>query len=512
MSRKALLSVYDKTGLAAFAEGLLRLEFELVASGGTAGFLADAGLAVTPVETLTGFAEMLGHRVVTLHPAVHGGLLARRDVEQDLADLERHGIAPIDLVCVNLYPFEDTVADPDVTRAEAIEKIDIGGPALLRAGAKNHDHVIPVCRPEDYEPVLSELRAEGDLAAETRRRLALRAFSTTAAYDAAVSQWLAGDDELPETYVAAFDRQLALSYGENPHQRGAFYAERGRRTHLLSRVDQLHGKPLSYNNLNDLAAARRLADELDGPACVIVKHANPCGVGVAQGAEEAYEKALASDPVSAYGGVVVLTHPVGPALGRRLADQFIEVLFAPGYDEQALEMLVVKPATRILLDRERRVAHVAERDLRRVPGGLLVQDGDLGRDDRAKMEVVCGSVDEDAWADALLAWSVVRHVSSNAIVIARGGRTLGIGAGQMSRVDAVRIAVEKAREHGHDLSGAVLASDAFFPFTDGPATALGAGIRTVIQPGGSKRDDEVIAAVQDAGAAMIFTGRRHFRH
>ncbi|RDI75930.1 purH: phosphoribosylaminoimidazolecarboxamide formyltransferase/IMP cyclohydrolase [Gaiella occulta] len=510
--RRALLSVYDKTGVAAFAEELRRLDFELVASGGTATLLAGEGIPVTPVEELTGFAEMLGHRVVTLHPALHGAVLARRDLPEDMADLARHGIAPIDLVCVNLYPFERTVARLDVSWDEAIEQIDVGGPALLRAAAKNHAHVIPVCRRDDYEPVLAELRAGGDVAAGTRRRLAARAFAVTAAYDSAVTAWLAGDERFPETIVPAFDRALELAYGENPHQRAAYYAERGARTHLLARVEQAHGRPLSYNNLNDLSAARLLARELESPACVIVKHANPCGVGVAQTIEEAYEKALAADPVSAYGGVVVLTHPVSAALGERLAEQFVEVLFAPGYDAVAMEALVQKPATRILNDRERRGFDPTERDLKRVLGGLLVQDRDGEPDPLHEMEIAVGSVSPEQWDDLLFAWTVVRHVTSNAIVIARGGMTLGIGAGQMSRVDAVRIAVEKAREHGHDLTGAVLASDGFFPFADGPALALRAGVTAVIQPGGSRRDAEVEAAVEEAGAAMVLTGRRHFRH
>ncbi len=509
--RRALLSAWDKTGLAAFAEGLHRLGVELVASGGTARFLADAGLPVIPVADLTGFAEMLGHRVVTLHPAVHGGILARRDVQADLDDLERHGIRAIDLVCVNLYPFEDTVAQLDVTWQDAIEKIDVGGPALLRAAAKNYAHVVPVCRVADYDTVLAELRASETVSEETRRALAARAFATTAAYDAAVATWLGGN-ELRETYVAAFDRTLELSYGENPHQRAAYYVERGRRTHLLSRVEQLHGKPLSYNNLADIAAARRLAAELDAPACVIVKHANPCGAAVADTVAAAFAKALASDPVSAYGGVVVLTHPVSVALGAALADQFVEVLFAPGYDEQALEALVAKPGTRILLDREQRAAEPGELDLRRVPGGLLVQERDAETTPRTEMRVVCGEVVDEAWADISFAWTCVKHVTSNAIVLAMDGATIGVGAGQMSRVDAVRLALDKAREHGHDVTGAVLASDAFFPFADGPALALQAGVAVIVQPGGSKRDDEVVAAVRDAGAAMVFTGRRHFRH
>ncbi len=510
--KRALLSVYDKTGVAAFAEELRRLDFEIVASGGTARVLAENDVEVTPLEQLTGFAEMLGHRVVSLHPHVHGGILARRDVPADVADLERHGIDPIDLVCVNLYPFEATIARLDVTWDEAIEQIDIGGPALLRAAAKNHAHVVPLCRPQDYELVLNELRARGDVSTLARRALAARAFATTAAYDTAVAGFLGGDEAFPESIVAAFERVAELPYGENPHQRAAYYAQRGTRTHLLARVEQLHGRKLSFNNLNDLSAARLLASELDGPACVIVKHANPCGVGVAATIEEAYGKALAADPISAYGGVVVVTQAVTAALGQRLAEQFVEVLFAPGYDESALEVLVQKPGTRILNDLERRGADASELDCKRVLGGVLVQDRDLQPDPIDEMEVACGEPDRETWDDLLFAWTVVKHVSSNAVVIARGGQTLGIGAGQMSRVDAVRIAVEKARELGHRLQGAVLASDAFFPFADGPALALADGIAAVIQPGGSKRDAEVVAAVAEAGAGMVFTGRRHFRH
>jgi phosphoribosylaminoimidazolecarboxamide formyltransferase/IMP cyclohydrolase len=510
--RRALLSTYDKNGLAAFAEGLQRLGVALLASGGTAAFLAEAGLEVTALEELTGFGELLGHRVVTLHPAVHGGILARRDLPEDLAELERHGIEPIDLVCVNLYPFEQTIAGLDVPWQEAIEKIDVGGPALLRAAAKNHEHVVPVCRPEDYEPVLAELRA-GGVSPATRRALAARAFATTAAYDGAITAWIGRDDPFPELLTPVFERDRELAYGENPHQRAAYYAARGVRTHLLSRVEQLHGKELSFNNLNDLSAARLLAAELDDrPACVVVKHATPCGVAVADTIEEAYRGALACDPVSAYGGVVVLTRAVTATLGAELAAQFVEVLFAPGYDEAAMEALAVKPGTRILDDLERRAFVADEPDYRRVLGGLLVQDRDPGRDARDGMRVVAGDPAEGVWSDMLFAWTVAGHVASNAIVLARDGRTLGIGAGQTSRVDAVRVAIEKAREHGHDLAGAVLASDAFFPFADGPELALAAGIKALVQPGGSRRDDEVVAAVRDAGAAMIFTGRRHFRH
>jgi phosphoribosylaminoimidazolecarboxamide formyltransferase/IMP cyclohydrolase len=509
--RRALLSVYDKTGLAAFARELERLGIELLASGGTARALADERITVTPLESLTGFAELLGHRVVTLHPAVHAGILARRDVPADLAELKAHGLEPIDLVCVNLYPFEQTVGRLDVAWEDVIEQIDVGGPAMLRAAGKNHAHVVPLSRSADYETVLDELRARGEVSAETRRTLATRAFQRTASYDAAVARWFGRDDDFPETYVPVFDRVTELAYGENPHQRAAYYAQRGARTHLLARVEQVQGKPLSFNNLGDLSAARMLVRELEGPAAVIVKHANPCGVALGATIDEAYEKALAADPVSAYGGVVVLNRPVGDGLGKALAAQFVEVLFAPGYADAALEALGEK-STRVLVDGERRGFVTSERDLRRVFGGLLVQDMDADGDPLDVMDVVCGDPDERAWDDILFAWTVVKHVTSNAIVVARAGQTLGVGAGQMSRVDATRIALEKAREHGHSLEGAVLASDAFFPFADGPLLALEAGVGAIIQPGGSKRDPEVLDAVRDAGAVMVVTGRRHFRH
>jgi phosphoribosylaminoimidazolecarboxamide formyltransferase/IMP cyclohydrolase len=447
-----------------------------------------------------------------LHPALHAGILARRDVPADLAELEAHGIGPIDLVCVNLYPFEKTVGRLDVSWEEVIEQIDVGGPALLRAAAKNHAHVVALCRPEDYGPLLEEFRARAEVSDETRRELAGRAFRTTAAYDAAVAGWFGRDDVFPETYLPVFDRFAELSYGENPHQRAAYYVQRGVRTHLLARVEQVQGKPLSFNNLGDLSAARLLMLELEGPAAVIVKHGNPCGVGLGATIDDAFEKALAADPVSAYGGVVVLNRPVTPALGKVLAKQFLEVLFAPGYADAALEELGEKEAMRVLADGERRSFVTSERDLRRVLGGLLVQDRDVDGDPFDAMDVVCGDPDAATWDDLLFAWSVVKHVVSNAIVIARGGQTLGIGGGQTSRVEAVRLAVEKARELGHSLEGAVLASDAFFPFADGPRAALEAGVRAIIQPGGSKRDAEVLDAVRDAGAAMVVTGRRHFRH
>lgn len=509
---RALISVYEKSGLVPFARGLVDLDFELVASGGTAAALEEAGLAVTRVEDVTGFPEMLGGRVKTLHPRIHAAILARHDVADDLAALEEHGIELFDLVCVNLYPFARVAEQPEAPDAGVVEMIDVGGPSLLRAAAKNHAYVTAVCRPEDYEGVLSELRSGGSTSLETRRHLAATAFATTAAYEAAISAWFQRDEHLPETIVSAFDRALELSYGENPHQRAAYYAERGRRTHLLSRVEQLRGKPLSFNNLNDLSAARLLLREFDDPACVIVKHANPCGVAAAETIEDAYARALSADPVSAYGGVVVVNRAVSAALGEALADQFIEVLFAPGYDEQAMETLARKTSMRVLNDTERRALTDIEPDYRRVLGGLLVQDRDWEIATRDGLEVVCGLVSDEQRDDLLFAWRVVKHVTSNAIVIARDRQTIGVGAGQMSRVDAVGIALAKAQKLGHSLEGAVLASDAFFPFADGPQLALDAGVAAFVQPGGSKRDAEVLEAVSAAGAAMAFTHRRHFRH
>jgi phosphoribosylaminoimidazolecarboxamide formyltransferase/IMP cyclohydrolase len=510
--KRALLSVYDKTGLEELARGLAGLGVELVASGGTAAFLEKLGIGATPVEDVTEVPELLGGRVKTLHPRIHAAILARGDEPDDRASLDEHEIEPFDLVCVNLYPFQSVVSQKAVREQDAVEMIDIGGPAMLRAAAKNFAHVAAVCRPERYREILAELRARGELSLDTRRRLAAETFAVTAEYEAAIAGWFSEAEGFPNSLLPVFTRELDLAYGENPHQRAAYYAEVGARRHLLSRVEQLHGRELSFNNLNDLSAARLLAREFELPACVIVKHANPCGVAVSGSIEQAYERALAADPVSAYGGVIVLNRPVSEALGERLAEQFVELLFAPGYDEAALERLQAKPAVRILEDRERRLSNPGERDYRRVLGGLLVQERDADVDDREGMDVVCGSPSEMVWGDLLFAWRVCKHVTSNAIVLARDLQTTGIGAGQMSRVDAVRIALEKAREHGHPTTGAALASDAFFPFADGPQLALGAGVTAVIQPGGSKRDAEVIEAVERAGATMVFTGRRHFRH
>ncbi len=507
---RALVSVFDKSGLADFAHGLVDLGYALVSSGGTAAYLQELGLAVTPVEDVTGAPEMLGGRVKTLHPNIHGGILARRDLEDDMATIAAHGIEPFDLVCVNLYPFTSVAGRRGVAEADVVEMIDVGGPSMLRAAAKNFAHVAVVTSPEQYDRVLAGLRDGLDV--ETRRELARDAFAQSAAYDAAIAAWFADGDRFPERMTIALEKVSDLSYGENPHQGAAYYREAGARRHLLSLVDQLGGKELSYNNLADLEGARRVIREFELPCAVIVKHANACGVALAPTIAEAWERALASDPVSAFGCVAILNRPVDGELGARLAEHFIEVLLAPGYDDDALAALRTKKNLRILRDEERRRETPGERDYKRVLGGLLVQDRDSSIDERESMEIACGSLTEEQWGDLLFAWRVCKHISSNAIVLAKNLQVIGVGAGQMSRVDSVRIAVEKAREHGHELAGAVLASDAFFPFADGPQIALDAGIAAIVQPGGSRRDDEVLAAVAAAGKTMVVTGRRHFRH
>jgi len=468
---------------------------------------------VTRVEDVTAAPEMLGGRVKTLHPRIHAGILARRDLKEDVATLAEHEIEPFELVCVNLYPFASVAGRRGTTEADAVELIDVGGPSMLRAAAKNFAHVAAVSDAEQYGPVLAELRANAnELSLDTRRRLAAEAFATSAAYEATIANWFAEIDAWPEQLTLTFRKVTELSYGENPHQAAAYYREAGARRHLLSRIEQLGGKELSYNNLADLEGARRIAREFALPAAVIVKHANPCGVAVAGTIEDAYERALSSDPVSAFGCVLVLNRPLTEPLATRIAENFVEVLLAPDVDDGALEVLRAKPALRILCDRERRAETPAERDFKRVLGGLLVQERDADMQERDDMRLVAGELTETQWGDLLFAWRVCKHVSSNAIVLASELQTIGIGAGQMSRVDSVQIALEHARTHGHDLAGSMLASDAFFPFADGPQAALEAGVAALIQPGGSKRDDEVIAAVEASGAAMVFTGRRHFRH
>jgi phosphoribosylaminoimidazolecarboxamide formyltransferase/IMP cyclohydrolase len=511
--QRALLSVSDKRGIVDFARGLAELGVEIVSTGGTASALAEAGIEVRPIDDFTGFPEIMDGRVKTLHPKLYAGLLAVRDNEQHLAQAEEQDIEFVDLVCVNLYPFERTAAKRGVGEAEVIENIDIGGPTMLRAAAKNHAYAAVVVKPESYDAVLEELRdAGGTLSMPTRESLAAEAFTYTARYDTAIARWFAEkSDDFPPLVIRAFEKVVDLPYGENPHQRAAYYAQIGTRMNVLSQVKQHHGKQISYNNILDLDSARTMVSEFEVPACVIVKHNNPCGAALGATALEAYERAFACDPLSAYGGVIAFNRRVDKAAAEQLHQQFIEVLIAPGFDADALEILTQKQNIRILEDQERRQPALGEPEIRQVTGGLLVQDPDNSRDDRESMEVVTQRrPTEEEWADLLFAWRISRHVKSNAIVLARGMATLGIGAGQMSRVDSVRLSVEKARVDS--LQGSSLASDAFFPFADGPQLAIEAGVTAVIQPGGSVRDDEVVAAAEEAGVAMVFTKRRHFRH
>jgi phosphoribosylaminoimidazolecarboxamide formyltransferase/IMP cyclohydrolase len=509
---RALLSVSDKTGIVEFARGLADLGIEIISTGGTARQLTEAGLAVRSISDLTGFPEIMDGRVKTLHPKLYAGLLAVRDNPDHIAAAREHEVEYVDLVCVNLYPFERTAAMRGVSEAEVIENIDIGGPTMIRAAAKNHIFAAPVVSPASYDAVLDELReSERRLSPATRESLAAEAFAYTARYDTAIARWFQEKrEDFPPLFVRAFEKVLELPYGENPHQRAAYYEQVGARTHVLSMVSQLGGKPISFNNLLDLDAGRLLLAEFQIPACVIIKHNNPCGVAVGSTALEAYERAFACDPMSAFGGIVCLNRAVDVTLARALADQFIEVLFARGFDEAALEVLAEKPNTRILDDRERRTPNMIEPHLRQVVGGLLVQDRDADVEERGEMQVVTERrPTETEWQELSFAWKVCKHVKSNAIVVSRELSTIGIGAGQMSRVDAVRMALEKARD---GVIGGVLASDAYFPFSDGPELALEAGVTAIIQPGGSVRDHLTVEAVDRAGAAMVFTSRRHFRH
>ena len=509
--KRALISVSDKNGLSTFAQGLHALGVELISTSGTAAFLEQAGVPVTTVEQLTGSAELLGGRVKTLHASLHAAILARRDHSEDMASLEAAGIHPIDLVACNLYPFRSVAARRGVSEAEVIANIDIGGPTMVRAAAKNFHSVAVVTEPDRYGFVLDELNsAGGELSLDTRRDLAGEAFAHVASYDSAVAAWFADTEPFPDRLTVDLVKVGDLAYGENPHQRAAFYRESGARRHVLSRVDQVSGKPLSFNNLADLQAARTIASAFQLPACAIVKHANPCGVAVGATLEEAYARALASDPLSAFGAVIAVNRPVHGALAERMLETKVDVLFAPGYDDVARETLRSKPTTRVLEDRERRKTSPGERDMRRVLGGLLIQDKDNETEDRADMQVVSEQAPgKREWEDMLFAWRTVHFVRSNAVVLARDLAAVGIGAGQMSRVDAVKMAVAKAGERAE---GAVLASDGFFPFADGPEAAFAAGVRAIVQPGGSVRDAEVIDAANKAGAAMVFTGRRHFLH
>ena len=511
MSR-ALLSVSDKTGIVEFARGLAELGIELVSTGGTARELSEAGLPVRSISDLTGFPEIMDGRVKTLHPKLYAGLLAVRSNADHVQAAQAHEVEPVDLVCVNLYPFERTAGQRGVADAEVIEQIDIGGPTMIRAAAKNMAFAVPVVSPESYDAVLAELRSsDRRLSMQTRESLAAEAFAYTARYDTAIARWFQErHEDFPPLMVRAFERVLELPYGENPHQRAAFYSQVGARTHVLSMVAQLGGKELSFNNLLDLDAGRLLLGEFQVPACVIIKHNNPCGAAIGATVLEAYERAYACDPMSAFGGVVCFNRRVDRRVADALSPQFVEVLFARGYDEDALELLSAKKNMRILDDRERRSPNLIEPALRQVVGGVLVQDRDADLEERSDMQVVSERRPTPEESQELaFAWRICKHVRSNAIVLSKGGATVGVGAGQMSRVDSVRLAIEKAQT---SLQGAVMASDAYFPFPDGPQLALDVGITAIIQPGGSMRDHLSVEAVDAAGAAMVFTSRRHFLH
>jgi len=511
---RALLSVSDKRGIVEFARELSALGWEIVSTGGTARALAAAGVAVTPVEKVTGFPEMMDGRVKTLHPAVHGGLLARRQVQGDLLALERHGITPIDLVAVNLYPFRETVAQAGVTVEQAVEQIDIGGPSMLRSAAKNHDAVTVIVDPADYARVLDALRA-GGVGADLKRELAVKVFRETASYDAAIAQWLGeraapAGDGLPPFLFLALERRQQLRYGENPDQRAAFYVtgESGG----LADLTQLGGKELSFNNFLDLDAAYfALEPWPDHTACVIIKHTTPCGLALGKTPLEAYQRALATDPVSAYGSVVGFNTVLDAETAAAVAELFVEAVVAPSFHPDALTALRRKKNLRIVEVPRRRQEGAL--DFKRVRGGLLAQSRMRFDADERGWKTATRRPPAPAELDDLrFAWAAVMSVKSNAILIARDGQVLGIGAGQMSRVDSSMLAVHKAQAAGHDVRGAVLASDAFFPFRDGVDEAAKAGVRAIIQPGGSVRDPEVIAAADEHGLAMILTGKRQFRH
>lgn len=522
MKRRALVSVSDKKGVAAFAGRLHEMGFEIISTGGTANALEEARIPVVPVSAVTGAPEMLGGRVKTLHPMIHGGILADLEDPDQVTELVDHGIGPIDLVCVNLYPFEETVAG-GASEKEAVEQIDIGGPAMLRAAAKNFRSVTVVSSPKFYEEVAAELEL-GEVALETRQRLALEAFRRTAEYDAAIVAWLAqrADGEapdgassrgesFPEILTRRYERKLELRYGENPHQGAAYYADADgdEPSHLLSGVERVQGRDLSFNNLYDVDAARTLLADLSEsgePAAVIIKHANPCGAAVAEDLAEAYRKAFASDPTSAFGGIVALSEIVDGELAREISQVFTEVLIAPGFDEEARKIFSGKP-NMILL--EALLLIRPELSAKHVTGGLLLQHTDRVEDDSGYEISTSRHPSEKEMIGLLFAWKVARSVKSNAIVLAKGGATVGIGAGQTSRVEAARLAVRLAGERA---TGAVAASDAFFPFADGLETLAEAGVKAVIQPGGSKREEEVIQAADRRDVAMIMTGRRHFLH
>ncbi|MDR2881417.1 MAG: bifunctional phosphoribosylaminoimidazolecarboxamide formyltransferase/IMP cyclohydrolase [Azoarcus sp.] len=526
---QALISVSDKQGVLEFAQGLAALGVKLLSTGGTARLLKDAGLAVTEIGDYTGFPEMLDGRVKTLHPKVHGGILARRDLPEHMATLDEHGIPTIDLVCVNLYPFRETVAQPGVTLENAIENIDIGGPTMVRSAAKNYTGVAIVTDPADYAPILAEMRAShGALQLATRFDLAKKAFTHTARYDSTIANWLTGEPEgieatpsipapapsiFPERLQLAFDRVETLRYGENPHQEAAFYREPQIPAGCIADYRQLQGKELSYNNIADSDAAWECVKTFPEPACVIVKHANPCGVAIGSSLPEAYGKAFQTDPTSAFGGIIAFNGTVDADVVEAMNERkhFVEVLIAPAFTEAAKALLQTKQNLRVLEVPLATDLHALE--FKRVGGGLLAQTPDAFSITSSNLTVVTQKAPTpEQIRDLLFAWRVAKFVKSNAIVFCGGGMTLGVGAGQMSRVDSTRIAHSKATNAGLSLTGSVVASDAFFPFRDGVDVLAAAGAVAVIQPGGSMRDEEVIAAANEHGLTMVFTGFRHFRH
>jgi len=512
-NRRALLSVSDKTGLTEFATGLIALDFELLSTGGTAAALRDAGLPVTEVSEVTGFPEIMDGRVKTLHPKIHGGLLSRTGVDDAVA--AEHGIRRIDLLAVNLYPFQKVTAQADCTYEDGVENIDIGGPAMLRAAAKNHARVTVVVDARDYSPVLDALRSGNGLD-DLRRALARKAFAHTAAYDAAISSWLqqhTPSEDYPEELVITASRKQLLRYGENPHQHAALYTSREQGGNDVARASQLQGKELSYNNIADADAATQCVKAFAECACVIVKHANPCGVAAAISPDQAYRRAWECDSTSAFGGIIAFNRKVDADVATSITrQQFAEVVVAPDFDSAALSIFAAKPNIRILsLGAMSPVAQASE--IRSVEGGWLVQDRDCGDWSDLDLRTVTRTQPSDEqWRDMRFAWTVAKFVKSNAIVYARRQQTLGVGAGQMSRVDSARIAAIKAGEAGFDLHDCVMASDAFFPFRDAIDAAAERGIKAIIHPGGGMREAEVIAAADEYGIAMVLTGMRHFRH
>ena len=521
LQRCALLSVSDKTGLIAFAQGLSALGFTLLSTGGTAKLLRDHAIACTDVADYTGFAEMMDGRVKTLHPKIHGGLLARRDTPAHLAAMQAHGIAAIDVVAVNLYPFAATVANPDVCLEDAVENIDIGGPAMLRSAAKNHATVSVVCDPADYAAVLAQLQS-GTQTEGQRRGLAAKVYAHTAQYDGMIAGFLSSLPEsgnpqarsaYPQTLSLQFNKVQDLRYGENPHQSAAFYADTTVAQGLLAGYVQLHGKALSYNNIADADAAWECVRQFTQPACVIVKHANPCGVAIADDLASAYAKAFSTDKTSAFGGILAFNGEVDEACAQAISQQFAEVILATSYTAAALAVLQAKANVRLLALPLPQTTVDNAFEFKRVGGGVLVQSPDNHRLNAADLQCVTqAQPTAQQWVDLLFAWQVAQFVKSNAIVYCKNGMTLGIGAGQMSRVDSAKIAALKAQSAGFDLAGCVVASDAFFPFRDGLDVLAQAGAVAVVQPGGSMRDAEVIAAANEQGVAMVMTGVRHFKH